>query len=469
MPSDSLMVFAAMWGMAMLFSSVSHTPFLLGLKGVKHQILEIAIILNALYVMWKPSRLATLLSLAALLCIAYASRMPVSSNNQTIATYMNLAIVAVIGPQLLLRNDRKNSEALIYERLRFVAKSLLAIMYFFGIFHKINTDFLDPAVSCATALYVPLTREFGLDDSLVGRYLAIYSTFVIEAIAIACLYIRRLFWLGLLISLPFHYVIPISGYSYYMDFSSLVFALYMLSMPRQSALVLYADISQVARKVVQLRAGAATFALLVAALLIGTATVTWLSYSFVDRPFRILWHSAWLVAWAVLGGIAMIFILRAALASTANWQFARTEKRPWWLYLFPVVLFVSCWSPYVGLKTESSIAMFSNLHTEGGVTNHMMFGSPPYLFSYQAKVARIAETSNPKLLPQGNNGDFLTEHDLALRILGNPKDWFTYVIDGKVYSGVTAATYTGYRPNFIERKLLDFKPIDWTRPKPCTH
>ena len=37
------------------------------------------------------------------------------------------------------------------EQLRLVARYLLAIMYFYGIFHKINTDFLNPQVSCAVA------------------------------------------------------------------------------------------------------------------------------------------------------------------------------------------------------------------------------------------------------------------------------------------------------------------------------
>lgn len=468
-PSDSLRIFAAMWAMAMLFSSLSHTPMLFGSWGLKHQLLEMAVILNALYVMWRPSHLRALLSLASLMCVLYIARMPVSSNNQTISTYMNLAIVVVAGTQLFFSRNPDDAQTLTYERLRFVAKSLLAIMYFFGIFHKINTDFLDPAVSCATALYIPLTREFGLEDNLIGRYLAIYSTFVIEAIAIVCLYVRRFFWFGLVVSLPFHYVIPISAYSYYMDFSSLVFALYMLSMPRESALSLYTIASSFTRKVMGLRPGAAALVILAAALLAGTAIVSWLALEFSDRSTRILWHSAWLVVWAVLGGVAMIFIIRSALVSTAHWTFVGSGKRPWWLYLFPVALFVFSWSPYFGLKTESSIAMFSNLHTEGGQTNHLLFPSPPYLFPYQQNTARIIASSDLRFLPDDHAGHHLVEHDLALRILRNPDDWFTYVMNGKLYTRVDAATYTGYRPNFIEQKLLAFKPVDYRRPKICTH
>ena len=43
--------------------------------------------------------------------------------------------------------------------------------------------------------------------------------------------------------------------------------------------------------------------------------------------------------------------------------------------------------------------MFSNLHTEGGQTNHLLFSSPPYLFDYQQDVVQIIATSSPAPRP----------------------------------------------------------------------
>ena len=106
-------------------------------------------------------------------------------------------------------------------------------MYFYGIFHKINTDFFDPTVSCAVALYQPLAGGFGLADNIVGQWVAIWATFIIETITIVALYWKRFFAIGLIGGMMFHYVIPISVYSWYMDFSSLVLALYILSIPRE--------------------------------------------------------------------------------------------------------------------------------------------------------------------------------------------------------------------------------------------
>lgn len=469
--SDSLVVFAALWGMATLFSAVSQTTILIGGEGPRMGVLLALVIANAVLLIWRPRQVLFLLSLSLLMATIYILRMPVSSNNQTIAMFMNSAILVVLLRQIWLQRTTKIELSDAYEQLRPVAKGLLATMYFFGIFHKINTGFLDPTTSCATALYIPLARDFGLDTNLPGRCLAIASTFIIEFIAIVCIYVRRYFWIGLALSLPFHYIIPISAYSWYMDFSSLVFALYMLSVPREVALSLYQTTVTIVQKFGAFPTGTSAIALLSATFVLGAVVVAiiFVAIGLPDRSYRILWHSAWLIAWAVIGGAVMVLIIRAALMELPYSTRHAPARVPAWLYIFPGVLFITCWSPYFGLKTESSIAMFSNLHTEGGVSNHLLFPKPPYLFPYQERTVHMIGSSNPDLLPSGDQGNYLVEHDLALRVLGNPEDWFTYEISGQRFERITAAQYTGYRPNWLETKFLDFKPVDWRRPKICTH
>ena len=290
---------------------------------------------------------------------------------------MNGAVLSVVGLQMLRERTTRIDRELPYEQLRVVARALLAVMYFYGVFHKINTDFLNPDVSCATALYRPLAGPFGLGDHIVGQYLAIISTFVVETIAIVCLYWRRFFWVGLLVSLPFHFIIPLSGYSWYMDFSSLVFALYMLAVPREVASGLYSTGTSLLRSVPRLRPGISGLLVLGLAWIaaIGVAWVIGLQYP--DRSLALLWHSAWLLVWTLFGGVSMIFIIRAALLQQPYRVPPNQGHQSRWVYIFPAVLFLSCTSPYIGLKTESSIAMFSNLHTEGGVSNHLLFPPAP--------------------------------------------------------------------------------------------
>ena len=82
--------------------------------------------------------------------------------------------------------------------------------------------------------------------------------------------------------------------------------------------------------------------------------------------FTQFYHSVWVLFWAVYGGIAMVLLTWVAL-DYLPWRGHVGSRQPLWVYSFPLVLFLTCLSPYMGLKTESSIAMFSNLHTEGGV------------------------------------------------------------------------------------------------------
>lgn len=174
-PADAIVVFAVMWGMAMTFSAASQMGLLLGRGGLVQAAMNWGVIATAIAVIMHPRHSAVLLGLAALMTVQYALRMPVASNNQTIALFMNVAIILVLGQAMIRGKSMVHDRDDAYERLRLVARSLLATMYFFGIFHKINADFLDPLVSCATALYVQLTRPIGLDAYLFGIYGAIAS------------------------------------------------------------------------------------------------------------------------------------------------------------------------------------------------------------------------------------------------------------------------------------------------------
>lgn len=466
-PSDGLITFSVMWGLATILSLVSRMDALIGTFGLPIAAFSWLVIGSALALIARPRDTRLLLWLALLMCAHYALRLPVASNNQTIAFVMN-ASIAVVLLLVLVREKGATVRHAAYEQLRVIARALIAVMYIYGIFHKINTDFLDPQVSCAVSLYQPLTTLFDLQDNLLGRYGAIYSTFIVEAITLVALYWKRYFAVGLIIGLVFHYIIPISAFSWYMDFSSLVFALYMLSVPREVSGALYVLASRLFRNVSQRSAAIGAFIALAILLVIASLVVSALSFEYSDRPARLLWHSVWLIVWAVVGGGAMILVTRAALAMLP-YSKAQPDRQPLWLYAFPAALFVSSFSPYIGLKTESSIAMFSNLHTEGGVTNHLMFDRPPYLFDYQAKLFRVLDSSDPQMRQIAQRGEALVELELARWLRKKPQDWISYVSDGQRFDRVTRDTFRGREFSALERTFLIFKPVDFRRPKVCTH
>jgi hypothetical protein len=461
---DGLTAFAPFWGAAAFFSIVGDPQGLIGSNGFVYALLSWAIVAGSGVLILFPRKTAVLIGVAAVTVMLYAVRLPVASNNKTITTVFDLCLLASAGA-LALRG--KLNRVQLYENLRIAARLLLAIMYFYGIFHKINTDFLDPTVSCAVGLYKPLAAPFGLEDNLVGRYLAIWSTFVIEGIAIVALFWRRWFAVGLTIALVFHYIIPISAYSWYMDFSSLVFALYMLSMPREASARVYEityravvhPLRNMVGRIGILAPAAATIGLALAAVLL-------LAMAYPGRPALMLLHSMFILTWAVVGGIAMTVMVYAVMQHLPydGPPVARASR---WTWLIPGLFFVSCLSPYVGLKTESSINMFSNLATEGGASNHLLMPRPPYLFDYQKDVVQVVASSSPTLQKTAAAGMSNVLFPIQEYLRRHPGQWVSYRLNGQLFERVTAADVPA--ASMLERKFLIFKQVDMRRPKVCTH
>jgi hypothetical protein len=459
-----------MWAMALIFSVVSHYGNLKLDNGYKIALLEYAVLGSCVALILRPRRLSLLMLLAGAMAVQYVYRLPVASNNQTIAFFMNAAIVTVIGVGWLRQGSAEDTRTDVYERLRIVARWLLATMYFYGIFHKINTDFLDSNASCAVALYKPLVQTFGLADNLFGRYGSIAATFIIETITIVCLFWRRYFAVGLIIGLWFHYIIPISAFSWYMDFSSLVLALYTLAVPREVSVAFYARSASLLRRFPFPSAGgAAILALILMFLAASLLTSTLRSRAgALEITGLMAWHSSWIMVWAVVGGVAMVVLTWAALEALP-YRGVASPRQPAWIYLFPAVLFLSCLSPYLGLKTESSIAMFSNLHTEGGTTNHLVFTRPLYVADYQKEVAMIEDSSDRFMRTMANHKLGVVRFELERWMKAHPNDWVTFTMGSQRYERATAGTFPISDHSLLERRLLTFKPVDFTRPKVCTH
>lgn len=469
--ADGLIAFSPVWAAAAIFSLAGDRNILLFREGAVLALLSWTAIAVAALLIWRPRWTHLLVLLAGVMFTRYAVAMPVAGNNKMIAAFMNASIL-IIGAHAVLRyGDRAELRENIYEHMRVVARALLAVMYFYGIFHKINTDFLDPRVSCAVALYMPLADGFGMQHSLIGKYLAIWSTFLVEAIAIVALYWKRYFAIGLLLALIFHFVIPISVYSWYMDFSSLVVALYILSVPREVSARFYESCARLFR-LLRERFGvlgqALPFGIVIGGVVVLVGFLAAFSQQAHVQPSH-AYQSFWVLLWVVYGGITMLLLSEAALGHLP-WRGSTAPRRPLWLYAIPGVLFVVCLAPYVGLRTEASIAMFSNLHTEAGISNHLLMEEPLELFPYQSEVAMIKASSDPDLQHYADRNLGLVMFSLKEWLRKKPQHWVSYEINGVHVERATAESLGAFtHASFWERKLLIFKHVDFERPKVCSH
>ena len=329
-------------------------------------------------------------------------------------------------------------------------------MYFFGIYHKLNTDFFNPNVSCAVELSRPISSIIGQEDNTSLNLIPIYLTFLVETIAIVGLLFQRYRKLGLAVSIPFHIIIGFTGYAFYMDFSTIVLAMYSLNIN---------DDSLERMK------------------------------SFYDRSFRSYWikkTASLLPIGLALAIFIYVTMICQGICSNRGFMpifafysipisfilmFSRNVKQEGWkksksglLFLIPFAFFLNGLSPYLGLKTESSLSMYSNLYVEGRTTNHFLHGVFPGFWDYSDEVITVIDSRNQQL----REGESFVRYDFD-RKLSNLKNVEVTVQSNlkktpqKISTSNNNWKNTYDETNWLMKKYLIFKPIDYTRPKICDH
>ncbi|MEM7508187.1 MAG: hypothetical protein AAF415_15750 [Pseudomonadota bacterium] len=396
---------------------------------------------------------------------AYLINAPIASNNQTCAAFVSLVILA--GTMVSLSRMARAGGGVDFRESVFQAISgpgryLLAIMYFYGIYHKINTDFLNPIVSCAVVLYRPLAEPFGLDEWSLGQYSAIYATFVIEGIAMILLFSPRYKRLGMLIGIPFHIMIGWTGYAYYKDFSTVVLVMYAMFLPREAIdnAIAFAG-RYVGGPVIAANIGRwvviGLFAAYLASVLVGQG-----STGLEPTHEGFTWFFT-------IYALAFLAFCVAFVPMRMSDPLTDLAIRPAWLAIFPIVFFVNGASPYLGLKTESSIAMFSNLYTERGETNHLIHGQLPFAADYQNDIVTPVSSSS-----EAFDGDALPGHPMIRYEFDRLLDRHAGVEAEFLHNGTPRSldanwTNTYQTASLLERMYFIFKPLEQSRPQECTH
>jgi hypothetical protein len=255
-----------------------------------------------------------------------------------------------------------------------------AAVYFFAVFHKLNTSFLSPPVSCATTQLAKIFELHGLEawtpaaDTLA---LNIHLTLAAEAAILTLLLWPRTTHLGALVGLAFHTGL---AWASFFDFATVVFAMYLFFFSWESL--------EARMKAVPGWAWPC-FLCAFAAL----AATSFYFHGFRSDPTVIeggrwslqadtliclLWM---LMVWPIL---LPLFARRDTASGGRRWTGARVA------WVIPAIAAANGATSYLGLKTVANYSMFSNLRTEGGVTNHLIVPARGLaLASYQDDLARV--------------------------------------------------------------------------------
>lgn len=344
--------FTTLYAMALVFHYSDSAPLVV--------VPVLVAVLPALLFPSSPAAVGLVLAAGAVVAVL---SLPAASNHQV----MSLLVALLFGAAALWVLSFRRWSGTFVERwldtVRSPAGLVLLVVYAFTVFDKLNTAFFDPPASCGSRLFRQLLGLNGFGDitlnPVLGQFLAV-ATVVVEAALLVLLAVPRLRRWGVLLGVCFHAVLALA--SFY-DFSTIVFALYVLLTPAQ----VFADAAP--RFTPLRRLALAGFGIHVL-LSIGS------SFSdSPDSPIGLQWHTLLVAAWFVAVGPFMYALVRGYFAAHADdvpspgWRL-----RPVLLLLVPLLAFVNGATPYLGLKTVANYSMFSNLHTEEGRTNHLVPG-----------------------------------------------------------------------------------------------
>jgi len=424
----------------------------------------------AVVVLLRPSSKVLFLSLAVAEVLSVLIALPSTNTNRLLQLFI-FATIASTGLYVLARFRKLDAGAWL-ELFQPLLRLELVIVYALAAWHKLNLDFFNPQLSCAVVLFerAPFFHLHAGSEML--RWALIFATIITEASLPVLLSLRRTRNFAVCYGVLFHIAL---GLSEFYAFSVTMISLLFLFTPD--------NFNDVAAEFWRSRSRVVRTAVMVVALLIVAIVLAW-SVAHFGPSLADLRHIS-----SLKGGLNMIW------GKVSYWS-------GYWmlpLYLAPVGLFVWLWyrqpsafqpaahsyrpipalfwvipallifdgiNPYLGLKTDTAFAMYSNLRSEGGMTNHLIWRHPLDLAHYQEDLVQIVDSNDAVLKLAAKRGWPIPFFDLQRHVsyqahIGVKNISVTYIRNGATIHVESAESdpVLAARPPLLARKLLLFRAI----------
>lgn len=462
------------------------------------------------------TRLKFLVLLTASTAYFLLFRFPDVANHVNLVLCLNLAMILVLAHSLIRRRGAPDHD---YTAMLPVLRTGLILVYVIAGFDKLNSDFFDPAASCAAGMLRSIvsalqTRVLGLPlmvpVALVIAYLgyrllrrgrfgtAGNRTFTVVVVGVAAAGLAGVLLVlfeprsgapalaliaavsvigwelggGLLLSVPrlqaaiiafsltMHAALALIGF---VDFGALAVALLFTFVPAS-------QVRQLTRRRLYVYTG----------ICFGIALVCGWSTQ-VHRISELTLLTGLAFDAAVIIAIWPLLATVFSAGDRPRWGGVHIldKRMPAWLYVFPIVLVFIGVTPYLGLRTAGNFSMFSNLRTEGESANHFLLGSNPIkMWDYQDDVVWILDIDD-------RYGDVIYHYDGSARGYALPvvefRKWIhawgeagyrvpmTYAHDGYSYTTEDIVTDPVWRTADVSPQmyLMDFRYIQPGHPNYC--
>src|SRR5918997_3789390 len=288
-----------------------------------------------------------------------------------------------------------------FEMVSPALRASLILVYCLAGFNKLNTDFLNPQVSCAGAM---LSKVVELGSLVTSNVFSVSAAFVLATAVFTILW--ELIG-GLILTIPkfqapmllvfgaMHAVLAMIGFN---DFSVLAFSLLFTFIPSSYYPLLNSYVNLRFPRL-RIHRAHAYFAINLLGALLSGGILTGTQVQYFQQVSGLSFTLAALIfTWPIL---SMIF----SSSRRPVWGGVPVLNRhmPKFMFVFLVLLFLYGMTPYLGLRTTGNFTMFSNLRTEGTSSNHLLLRSNPVkVWGYQEDVVRFMEIRHARGL-KGNS------------------------------------------------------------------
>jgi hypothetical protein len=411
----------------------------------------------AIWLAFSPDSEKRLLILAAVAACSTALKLPLITNHGLIMLLLNLALLAQWSFMRLRRQDYES----LYQHTVPLLRLMFAMAYGAAAIAKINSDFLNPATSCANSLFAKSLSV--LPSSMAQTIADLSAPFMPWYIMIAELSIPILLLVpktrnfAVVGASVFHFGItaspPVSG----AGFTFMLVCLLSIFLSDPVRAEIHARLERHFRRVP--RPWGITIVVIACALFI------LLPLDRTSNPFRTIRRIPvnLTVLLLIFEYCRAIWIRRIAgktrspLLSTRNVVGA----------LFVGLVLLNAASPYLGGKTLVSFTMYSNLQTERDRHNHLLIPRIG-LWSGQDDVVRIVESPIPRFQSWAGVGAWIPIHEVRRRVRPFQDFPLSYTDGNVVYSAERARDieHLGLaNRNLIGEWLLAYRPqIDGEQP-----
>ncbi len=333
---------------------------------------------------------------------SFCWRSPFFVNNVFIGAFFEALILGSAIKYLIqhghLPKSLKDIEAEVFPTIRV---GVIAI-FFFAVLHKTNKAFLDPEISCAGIHYRQLQYVMKFlpspDAPGMGK-VVVWLTWATEisipillSLGWARIPSRRVVTLAILVALGFHFVMSFNGYQ---NFSAMALAYYVPYLPHNFHRTLSALIKKTSRTTY---GKAFVIGMKIVGAMLLAFSLELLAYAIFKNLFPLSKARGQTFArrqgWLLFNvGAPLVSILFAYL-SVKRYGRANILPGKWppaWTYVLLAIVSFGSMCPYLGLKTENSFAMFSNLLTEGDAShwNHVFLPRSMRIFHFQDHLVNV--------------------------------------------------------------------------------